>query len=80
MLKPPTMHTIPLINTPFNPSSSPRVTRNGALIFPKFDIAYETPVPVDLIEVGKDSVVIRENNANPKVLKSRLTAISAVSN
>lgn len=80
MLSPPTMQTIPLMKTPLTPSSSPRVTKNGALIFPKLDIASEIPVPVDLIEVGNDSVVMRENKANPKVLKSLLIAIRTVSN
>ena len=72
------MQTIPLMKTPFTPNSSPRVTKNGALIFPKLDIASEIPVPVDLIEVGKDSVVIKENRAKPKVLKSLLIAIRTV--
>ena len=40
-------------------------------------MASDTPVPVDRIEVGKDYVVIRENNAKPKVLKSLLIAMSA---
>jgi hypothetical protein len=65
----PIMHTIALINTPFTPISLPRVTKNGALILPRFDIASEIPVPVDLIEVGKLSVVIRENRVKAKVLQ-----------
>ena len=47
-------------------------------MLPKLDIASDTPVPVDLIEVGNDSVVIRENRAKPKVLKSLLIAMSAI--
>jgi len=44
-------------------------------MFPKFDIASDTPVPVDLIEVGKLSVVINENNEKANVLKSLLKPI-----
>lgn len=47
------MHTIALMNTPLTPISSPKVTKNGALIFPTFDIASEMPVPVDRMAVGK---------------------------
>jgi|JI10StandDraft_1071094.scaffolds.fasta_scaffold780940_1 hypothetical protein len=78
MLNPPTIQIIPLISTPFTPISLPNVTINGALIFPKFEIAYDTPVPVDLIEVGKDYVVIKENNANANVLNNLLIPIRAI--
>ena len=54
MLKPPAMHTNPPIKTPLTPISSESVTKNGAAILPKLDIASETPVPVDLMEVGND--------------------------
>ena len=58
--------------------SSESVTKNGAAMFPKFDIASETPVPVDLMEVGNDYVVIKLKRANENVLKSRLTPIKAI--
>lgn len=48
-------------------------------MFPKFDIAYDTPVPVDLMEVGKLSVVISENNEKANVLKSLLKPINVSS-
>lgn len=54
MLSPPAIQMMPLINIPFTPISSPNVTKNGALMFPKLDIAYDIPVPVDRIEVGND--------------------------
>ena len=75
MLTPPAIHTNPPKNTPFTPISPAPVTKNGAAILPKFDIASETPVPVDLISVGKDYVVIKENRAKLNVLKSRLKPI-----
>lgn len=74
------MHTMPLIRIPLTPISLPRVTMNGALMLPKFDIAYDTPVPVDRMEVGNDSVVISEKRAKAKVLKNRLSAIRISSN
>jgi hypothetical protein len=42
-------------------------------------MASEIPVPVDLISVGKLSVVIKLNNAKPNVLKSLLKPIKASS-
>lgn len=78
MLPPPAIHIHPPINTALTPSSPETVTKNGATIFPKLDIASEIPVPVDLMEVGKDSVVIRLKRAKPKVLKSLLNAIKII--
>lgn len=78
MLNPPIMHTIPLIKTPLSPTSSPKVTRKGAAMFPRFDIASEIPVPVDLISVGNDYVVIKENKAKPNVFMSRLKATKTI--
>lgn len=79
ILNPPAMQTNPPINTPFTLISWESVTKKGAPMLPKFDIAYEMPVPVDLIEVGNDSVVIRLKRANEKVLNNLLTAIRAIS-
>lgn len=53
MMAAPIMQTTALMNTPLTPISLPRVTKNGALMLPTFDIAYEIPVPVDLMDVGK---------------------------
>ena len=79
ILIPPAMQTNPPINTPFTPISSAMVTKNGETIFPTLDIASETPVPVDLMEVGNDQVVIRLKRANPKVLNNLLMPINAIS-
>jgi hypothetical protein len=54
MEAPPAMHTIPPIRTPFTPISLEKVTRKGAPILPKLEKASDIPVPVDLMEVGKD--------------------------
>ena len=79
ILIPPARQTNPPKNTPFIPISPAPVTKNGAPILPKFDIASETPVPVDLISVGNDYVVINEKRAKPKVLKSRLNPKNMIS-
>lgn len=75
ILIPPKIQRIPLRKIPFTPISSPSVTKNGAIILPKLDIASETPVPVDLIELGKLYVVIKENKAKPKLFNKRLKPI-----
>lgn len=54
------------------------MTKNGALILPKLDIASEIPVPVDLMEVGKLSVVINENSVKAKVLQILLNPTSTI--
>lgn len=51
------------------------MTKKGAAMFPRFDMAYEIPVPVDLISVGKLYVVMRLNKAKPKVLNNLLNPI-----
>ena len=79
MLKPPAIQTIPPKKIPFTPISLPNVTKNGAPMLPKFDIASDMPVPVERMEVGKDSVVVSENRAKPKVFKSLLNPIKAIS-
>jgi len=47
--RPPAIHTNPPKNTALRPNYPAPTTKNGAAIFPKFDIAYDIPVPVDLI-------------------------------
>lgn len=48
-------------------------------MLPKFDIASETPRPVDRIEVGKVSAEMRLNRAKATVLKSLLMPIKIMS-
>lgn len=47
------MHINPPKNTALTPNDPANVTKNGAPIFPKFDIASDIPVPVDFMAVGK---------------------------
>jgi hypothetical protein len=59
------MHTKPPIKTALTLNYPAPVTKNGAAIFPRLDIASDIPVPVDFIYVGKLYVVIRLNKAKP---------------
>lgn len=54
------------------------VTKNGASILPTLDIAYEIPIPVDLISVGNVYEIIKEKKVNAKVLDSLLNPIRLI--
>jgi hypothetical protein len=62
----PVKQTIPPTQIDWIPRFVEIVTINGLAMFPKLLNASTIPVPVVLILVGKLSVVIRLNNANPK--------------
>ena len=51
------------------------VTRKGAAMFPKLDIASVMPSPVDLMLVGNVSAVIRLNKEKATVFESLLSPI-----
>ena len=69
---PPNKFKNPPINTALKFQKSERVTKNGAPMLPKLDIASVIPNPVDLIVVGKVYEEIRLNKANPTVLNNLL--------
>lgn len=50
---PPARFKNPPMKIAFTPANNAIVTKKGAPMLPKFDIAYETPRPVERIEVGK---------------------------
>lgn len=53
MAIPPARLKNPPMNTAFMLEKFAKVTRKGAAMFPKLDIASETPNPVERMEVGK---------------------------
>ena len=69
---PPARFKKPPTKTALKFRKSERVTRKGAPMLPKFDIASVIPSPVDLIVVGKVYEEIRLKRANPTVLNSLL--------
>jgi len=69
------MFNIPPINTAFMFQNWAKVTKKGAPMLPKLDIAYVIPSPVDLMLVGKVSAEIKLKRENATELDNLLSPI-----
>lgn len=72
MEAPPAKFKNPPTKTASNLSTWANLTKKGAPILPKLDIAYVMPKPVDLMVVGKVYEDISPKRANPTVLNNLL--------